>query len=425
MNSRRYIPRIADERLAFLLSSCGAVHIKGPKWCGKSTTAEKQSKSVVYLQDPSNNNQNIALARNAPRLFLKGETPRLIDEWQVVPTIWDSVRFEIDQRGDHGQFILTGSSVPPEDSDIKHSGAGRIVPMVMRTMSLFESGDSSGSISIAKLFDGSSQDATESELDLENYSYLICRGGWPAAVVEPNKNISLQQSKNYYSVLVDEDIQRLGKIKRNGVKIKSVLRSYARNTASSASFNTIRNDILEHSESTVDRDTIARYIEDLERLYVVEELPAWCPNLRSKTAVSSSNTRHFIDPSIGCAALDISPPDLISDLNTMGLFFESMAVRDLRVYSEILGGHVFHYRDSSGLEADAVIKLDNGKWAAVEMKLCDSERIEEGANNLLKLKDSVDTKLGPPAFLMVLTATRYAYQRPDGVWIVPLGCLGP
>lgn len=422
----RYIPRIADERLAFLLSSCGAVHIKGPKWCGKSTTAEKQSNSVVYLQDRGSQDQNIMLARNAPELFLKGDVPKLIDEWQTIPFIWDSVRFEVDKRGEFGQFILTGSSVPPDDSDIGHSGAGRIVPMIMRTMSLYESGESDGSISLSKLFNSLPQSPSESRLSLEDYSYLICRGGWPMAATQTDRRIALQQAKNYYSVLVDEDIQRLGKIKRNGMKIRSVLRSYARNVASNASFKTIRDDILEHSESTIDRDTVAKYIDDLEKLYVVEELPAWCPNLRNKATVNTSDTRHFVDPSIGCAALDINPPDLISDLNTMGLYFESLAVRDLRVYSEKIGGSVFHYRDSDGLEADAIIKLADGRWAALEMKLCDSERIDEGAKHLIKLKDSIDTeKHRQPEFLMVVSATNYAYQRPDGVWVVPLGCLGP
>lgn len=426
---QKYIKRLADKRLKFLLSSCGAVYIKGPKWCGKSTTAEQQSKSMVYMQDKEKQEQNIALAKNSPSLFLAGKTPKLIDEWQKISFIWDSVRFEIDKRKLFGQFILTGSTTPnPDDEkEYDHSGAGRIVPLTLRTMSLYESGESSGSVSLSKLFSGEHIELVEeSKLTLEDYAYLICRGGWPLAVIQKDRDIALQQVRNYFDILVEEDFQRLKKKKRGTVNISALLRSYSRNVASQSSNATIRSDMKNHGDANLDEDTIRAYIDDLERLFVIEELPAWNVNLRSKASVHSTNTRHYIDPSIGCAALDIWPNNLLNDLNTMGLFFESMVVRDLRVYSEYISGTVYHYRDSDGLESDAVIKLKNGKWAAVEVKLRDYDRINEGAEHLLKLKDKVDqTYLKEPEFLMVVTAGGMAYRRSDGVYVVPLGCLGP
>lgn len=426
MKEHPYFQRISDATLKFHLESCGAVLIKGPKWCGKSTTAEQQKKSVVYMQDKEHQAQNIELAKSSPSLFLAGDTPRLIDEWQIIPFIWDSIRFEIDKRKEFGQFILTGSSVPPDSDAYEHSGAGRIVHMVMRTMSLYEAHDSSGKISLANLFRGEGNEAAVCEKTLSDYAYFTCRGGWPTAVTARNERVALAQVKNYYDVLVNGDLQRLGKIRRNPSKIQSLLRAYARNTASEASNTTLKEDMRNHQDPALDEDTIASYVNDLEMLYVVEELPAWNPNLRSKTAVRSLSTRHFTDPSIACAALHLSPMDLIHDLKTFGLLFESLAVHDLRIYAESLNGEVYHYRDASGLEADAIIKLENGDWAAVEVKLSNPERIEEGALHLLKLKSIIDTdKMKPPKFLMVLTATEYAYQRKDGVWVVPLGCLKP
>ncbi|MCQ2078631.1 MAG: DUF4143 domain-containing protein [archaeon] len=426
---KEYVPRLADKRLNFLLSSCGAVYVKGPKWCGKSTTAEQQAKSTVYMQDKEKQAQYVALARNAPHIFLSGETPRLIDEWQSISFIWDSIRFEVDQRNEFGQFILTGSTVPnlDEKKEYEHSGAGRIVPMILRTMSLYESRDSNGKVSLSNLFQGIAfEGAAESNQDLADYAYLICRGGWPLAVIQMNDRVALQQVRNYYQVLIQEDFQRLKKKKRGTLKINSLLKSYSRNVSSQCSISTLRNDLRNHGDSDMDDDTIYAYLEDLESLYVIEELPAWNVNIRSKAAVHSADTRHFIDPSIGCAALDVWPEDLINDLNTMGCFFESLVVRDLRVYAEALGGTLYHYRDSDGLEADAVIKLENGKWAAIEVKLCDQARIDEGAAHLIALRDKVESKyIGEPEFLMVVTATTMAYRRADGVYVVPLGCLGP
>lgn len=423
-----YIPRLADEHLEFLLKTSGAVYIKGPKWCGKSTTAKKHAKSCVYMQDKMTQDQSKALAKNSPSIFLKGDTPRLIDEWQSIPFIWDSIRFEIDQRNKFGQFLLTGSVVPNDEDneEREHSGAGRIVPMVLRTMSLFESKDSTGEVSLKQLFDGKDFEAKVSDLSLEDYSYLICRGGWPTAVVHSEKDTALQQVRNYYSVLISEDFQRMRKKKRGTEKISAVMMSYARNTATNASIATICRDISVAGEKKIDEDTVRDYLYDLDALFVKEELPAWNPNLRSKTTVNCSPVRHFIDPSIGCAALDIWPEDLINDLETMGLFFESMVIRDLRIYAERFRGHVYHYRDGDGLEADAVIRTNDGRWAAIEVKLCDSDRIEEGAKHLLELKDKVRLdRHQEPEFLMVVTATNYAYRREDGVFVVPLGCLGP
>ena len=422
---REYIPRIADNTLTFLLSSCGAVLIKGPKWSGKSTMAERVAKSSVYMQNPAQREQNTSLARNDPEFFLDREPPMLIDEWQTIPFIWDSVRYEVDRRQDMGQFILTGSSTPLDaDSDERgHSGAGRIVPMILRTMTLFESGDSNGKVSLRSLFDNEKV-SSSSTISLERYAYLICRGGWPMAVIQKDERIALQQVRNYYSVLTEEDFQRMRKKTRSAVNAKALMRSYARNVATPAPMATIRKDMIEHGDPSLDIGTVASYIDDLSKLFTIEELESWNPNLRSKVAISTANVRHFSDPSIGCAALGISPADLINDLNTMGLFFESMAVRDLRVYAEALNGHIQHYRDSDGLEADAVIRLDDGRWGAVEVKLRDMERIEEGASNLKKLRDKVLIDR-PPSFLAVITATDIAYRREDGVYVVPLGCLGP
>lgn len=302
----KYIPRLADSKLEFLLSSCGAVLIKGPKWCGKSTTAEHHMGSAVYMQDKERQKQNIELAKNSPSLLLKGDVPRLIDEWQIIPFIWDSIRYEVDCRDEFGQFILTGSSVPAETDEIEHSGAGRIVSMMLRTMSLFESGDSSGSISLKALFDGDTPEPCESSVNLEKYAFLICRGGWPKAVIQKDERIALQQSKNYYDVLINEDVHRLRKKRRDISKIDSFMRSYARNTANQASYRKIKTDM---GENQSDEDTIASYIYDMERMYVIEELEAWNTNIRSKTASNAVKTRHFTDPSIGCAALHISPMD--------------------------------------------------------------------------------------------------------------------
>ena len=422
---QRYYPRVADGVLSFKLRSCGAVQIKGPKWCGKSTTAEQAAGSAAYLQGRYSSGQQVELARNAPELFLAGETPRLVDEWQIVPFIWDAIRFEVDHRGENGQFILTGSATPLDDKgdEREHSGIGRITPMTMRPMTLWESEDGTGGVSLTALFREEGLQPAQCELTLTDYARLTCRGGWPS-VLGADEEVALEQAYIFYDGLVNEDINRVFKNTHNPERIRRVLRALARATASQTSLRELRKDMLANESATLSEETVAAYVNALERLYVVENLKAWNPNLRSKTAVRSSNTRHFVDPSIGCAALGIGPADLIADLKTFGLFFESLCVRDLRVYAEALRGEVRHYRDARGLEADAIIHLRDGSWGAVEVKLGSLEAIELGAAHLKKLAASVDvSRMKPPSFLMVLTATQYAYQREDGVCVVPLGCL--
>lgn len=420
---RTYYKRIYDDILSYKLKTCGAVLIKGPKWCGKSTTAEQQAGSIVYMQNMNERNQNIELAKNAPDIFLEGPVPRLIDEWQVIPFIWDQIRFEVDHRNDLGQFILTGSAMPINDNVYEHSGIGRIVPIMMRPMSLFESKDGNGSVSLANLFANAQFKPAKCNLSLRDYAYLLCRGGWPQAI-GLDKDLALEQVYNFYEGLIHDDINRVFKRAKNPERVKRLMKSYSRAIASSMTNAEIKKDMIVNDEDTLDEDTISSYLNALNKLFIIEELSAWNPNLRSKTAIRTSNTRHFVDPSIACAALGLGPDDLIHDLNTFGLFFESMCVRDLRIFSDKLKGQVYHYRDKSGLEADAIIHLRNGEWAAVEVKLTSQESIEEGAKHLKMLAENIDTKkMKAPSFLMILTATSFAYRREDGVYVVPLGCL--
>lgn len=422
---REYLPRIADGVLADRLECKGAVLIEGPKWCGKSTTAARAAASSVYMQDPATRSQNALLAEADPSRFLSGPTPKLIDEWQMVPSIWDAVRFEVDKRGEFGQFVLTGSVTPPDTGEITHSGTGRIARMRMRTMSLYESGDSTGEVSIKGLFDGGRDVSGESEKGLEEIAYLVCRGGWPAAVGR-SERVALAQAIDYVESLVCTDYTKVDGVRRDKGRMERVLRSLARNVATQANYATICGDISANEASAISDDTVASYVKALADLFVIEDAPAWNPNLRSKTAIRTSDTRHFSDPSIGAAALGISPADFMDDLNTMGLYFESMCVRDLRVYAQVLGGRVWHYRDKSGLEADAVIHLRDGRYGLVEAKLFSSDHIDEGAVNLLKLKSCIDTgKMREPSFLMVVTGTPYAYTRKDGVIVAPLATLAP
>ncbi|MDD6302176.1 MAG: DUF4143 domain-containing protein [Bacillales bacterium] len=422
----KYLKRCIDTRLKDKLDSSGAVWIKGPKWCGKSTTAEQIASSAVYMQSRKERDQNIALARNAPELFLAGETPKLIDEWQIIPFIWDDIRFEIDKRDAFGQFILTGSASPLNNKDeqtMRHSGVGRISTIVMRPMSLYESLDSNGTISLNSLFNGEKVAPAVCDKKLIDYAQYACRGGWPKSVGVSEK-VSIEIVRNYYDGLVENDIKSVDGVSRDIDKVKAFMRSYARNISTECSIQTIVTDIKGYENKTVSDETVNSYIKALEKLYVIEDIKAWCPNLRSKTTIRTSPTRHFIDPSIACRALGAYKEDLLNDLKTFGLIFEDMAIRDLKIYADKLGGDVYHYRDKSGLEADAIIHLENGKWAAFEVKLHDSDRIEEGAINLLKLANLIDEqKMRKPDFLMVITATEYAYQREDGVWIVPLACL--
>lgn len=428
-----YKPRVADQLLADLLEACGCVQIKGSKWCGKSTTAEQLAKSVVYMADPADGPRNIQIAQSTPKFLLQGETPRLIDEWQVVPTLWDAIRGEVDHRRAVGQFIITGSAVPADKSKIVHTGTGRIAPLVMRPMSLWESGDSSGELSLASLFEQPEQLLSESKIDIEELAYLVCRGGWPLSTITPNSKAALKQAKIYYEGVVgsgngeDSDISRADGIRRNPDRVKRLMRSLSRNLGTQASLDTIYQDMIINDKESLDKDTISSYISALKLIFVVEDMRAWNPNLRSRTAIRTADTRYFVDPSIAAAALGLGPKDLINDLETFGLFFETMAVRDLRVYGDVLGGTVYHYRDKNNLECDAVLHLENGNYGLIEIKLGGEDDIEKGATVLKDLADKIDTtRMKNPSFMMVLVGLgRYAYRRDDGVYIVPIGCLKP
>ena len=421
---KEYKKRIADELLKKKLKGKGAVLIQGPKWCGKTTTAEQISNSVLYMDNPEDKEQNISLADLQPSLLLTGATPRLIDEWQLAPKLWDAIRFEVDHRGEEGQFILTGSSVPANMDEVTHTGTGRFAWLTMRPMTLYESGESNGSISLLELFNNSTKLNGISELTLKDVAYLCCRGGWPRSIFM-DKETALEQAYDYYNAVVNSDISRVDNINRNPERAKNLMRSYARNIGSQVSNETIKDDMINNDLFSLDVDTVLSYINALKKLFVIEESPAWNPNLRSKTAIRTSKTRYFVDPSIAVAVLGIGPNDLINDLNTFGLIFESLCIRDLRVYAESINGSVYHYRDASGLECDAVVHLRSGVYGLIEIKLGGDNLINEGVENLIKMKNKIDTeKMNNPAFLMVLTATgKYAYQREDGVYIVPIGCL--
>lgn len=420
----KYKHRIADRILERKVLGKGAVLIEGPKWCGKTTTAKQLSKSILDLGDSSVLMQSSQLIEIGPKALLEGKTPRLIDEWQALPTIWDCIRSEVDRRGEPSQFILTGSSVLPETEETIHSGTGRFAYIKMRTMSLYESGESTGSISLSDLFEGKSFEVLQNEMDIDELAYLICRGGWPWATLIP-KEVALDQAFDYVDSVVQKDIQRVDKIKRSPDRARLLLRSYARNISQQISYATIRKDMLANDASTLDEDTVADYVKALKKLFVIEDLAAWNPNIRSKAAIRTSDTRHFVDPSIGTAALRLGPKDLINDLQSFGLFFEDLVVRDLRVYAEALDGELYHYRDSSGLECDTVLHRRNGSYALLEVKIGGENRINEGAANLLALAKNIDTnKMSAPSFMAVIIGVgKYAYQRKDGVYVIPIGCL--
>ena len=421
---KEYRARIADKQLKIKLEGTGAVLIEGPKWCGTTKTAEQIANSYLYMADPENEKQYMTMADISPKTLLKGDTPRLIDEWQIAPKLWDAVRFEVDHRSELGQFILTGSAVPPSTEMIQHTGTGRFSWLKMRPMSLFESGESNGEISLKALFSGETNLTAINKLELDDIAYLTCRGGWPGAV-PLRREVALMQAFDYYDAVVKSDISRVDGVKRDEERVKRLMRSYARHQGTQASNEALRQDMLANDTETLDLDTVASYINALKKIFVIEDMVSWNPNLRSKTAIRSSDTRYFIDPSIATAAFGIGPEDLINDLETFGLFFETMCVRDLRVYADALDGNVYHYRDKNGLECDAVIHLRNGSYGFVEIKLGGDELIEHGAKTMKDLKNKIDTKkMKEPSFLMVLTGTgNYAYQRPDGVYVVPIGCL--
>lgn len=420
-----YRPRLADKTLERKLKGKGAVLIQGPKWCGKTTTAEQMAKSILYMSKPEDVKSNLMAADINPSKLLEGDTPRLIDEWQIAPKLWDAVRFEVDHRKGMGQFILTGSAVPPNDDEIFHTGTGRFAWIKMRPMSLFESGESTGAISLKALFEQPEQILAENKIDdIDKLAFLICRGGWPGAIDMENE-IALDQAFDYFDAIVNTDISRVDNVKRDSERAKRLMKSYARNQGTQTPYTVLRDDILANDAESLTEDTVYSYTNALRKIFVIEDMPAWNPNLRSKTAIRTSDTRYFTDPSIATASLGLGPNDLVKDLNTMGLFFETMCVRDLRVYAESLDGEVYHYRDKSGLECDTVIHLRNGSFGLIEIKLGGDHLIEEGASNLKTFSAKIDTKkMKEPAFLMVLTGTgKYAYRREDGVYVVPIGCL--
>lgn len=434
---REYKKRIADQILTDKLESSGAVLIEGPKYCGKTTLAKQQAGSVLSMADPNTLSQNLSLARTNISRLLAGETPRLIDEWQIAPQFWDAVRNEVDNRDEDGQFMLTGSAVPPkpkkdekgniiEEEQIHHTGTGRISRLKLRTMSLWESEDSTGDVSLGGLFRNADSIDGVSYIDLDRLAYLTCRGGWPKAVLKKSTKAALAQAFNYYDSVVSSDIKRVDDTNRDEELTKRIMRSYARNQASQATAGTILADIKNNGDEDMSDSTVYGYIKALKEIFVIEDSVAWNPNLRSKTAIRTSDTRYFIDPSIATASLGLGPNDLINDMETFGLLFETLAIRDLRVYADALDGKVYHYRDKNNLECDAVVHLRNGSYGLIEIKLGGSDLINDGAKNLKKLSDKIDTtKMKKPSFMMVLTGIGdYAYKRPeDGVLVVPIGCL--
>ena len=420
-----YRKRIADDMLSSRLRRKGAVLIEGPKWCGKTTTAEQQAASILYMADPMRRQQYLQAAKVNVNWLLSGGSPRLIDEWQIAPSLWDSVRFEVDHRGGVGHFILTGSSVPPSLDEIFHSGTGRFSILRMRTMSLYESGDSTGDVSLADLFQKADDNIMgNSHIDIDRLAYLICRGGWPGAL-DMQAEDALAQAFDYYDVVCESDVSRVDDVSRDVQRVRLLMRSYARHQGTMATIGTILSDMKANDSTTLSDNTIYDYIKALKKIFVIEDMPAWNPNLRSKTALRTSDNRYFIDPSIATASLGASPNDLLGDLETMGLMFETLAVRDLRVYADALDGQVYHYRDKQGLECDAVVHLRDGSYGLIEIKLGGDYLIDEGARSLKKLSDNIDTtRMKSPSFMMVLTGVgEFPYRRDDGVLVVPIGCL--
>ena len=418
----KYLKRIADHMLQERLAASGAVLIEGPKWCGKTRTALENSKSHLFMQDPDRAVSYLKAADTKPSLLLKGDTPRLLDEWQTAPVLWDAVRFMVDQRGEPGQFILTGSAVP-SDNTVRHTGTGRISRLMMRPMSLYESMESNGSVSLKALFDGETEIDSFSSLTIEQTAFAIARGGWPASIGKTER-IALRHVIDYVEAVINADVSRVDGIEKNPVRVRALLRSLSRNISTLATIKTIHDDIaMGAGDDSISEKTISQYLRALDRIFVTENLPAWNPALRSKTAIRTSPKRQFVDPSIAAAVMRLTPSRLLDDFNYFGFLFESLCDRDLRIYAEAIDGQVFHYRDGSGLEADAVIVLNDGRWAAVEVKL-GAKEIEEAAVHLQTLKNKVNTeKMREPSFLMILTGTEIAYRREDGVFVVPLGCL--
>ena len=420
---KEYLPRVADQLLKERLNAKGAVLIEGPKWCGKTTTAKQRAKSMISMDSPDMTRQYQQVAEISPSTLLEGEVPRLIDEWQIAPNLWNAVRYEVDNRDEFGQFILTGSAVPHEFDDSMHTGTGRISRLFMRTMSLYESKDSGGEVSLSDLFEGKNISAVD-ETSLEEIAFFICRGGWPKSIGIEEKP-ALFQSIDYFDAVVSTDISRVDSVKRDKEKSKRLLKSYARHVGTQSSLETSRQDMLVNETDTFDQVTLYSYLDTLRKIFVIEDAPAWNPNLRSKTSIRTTDTRYFSDPSIATAALGIGPKDLIDDLNTMGFLFENLCIRDLRIYADYLDGSVYHYRDRNGLECDAVIHLRNGSYGLIEIKLGGDQLIEEGVETLKNLASKIDVeKMSQPSFMAILCAkTPFAYRRKDGVYVIPITTL--
>lgn len=415
-----YLQRICDKLLASELKASGAVLIEGAKWCGKTSTAQQAARSSLYMQDPDKTSSYLAAADTKPSLLLNGETPKLIDEWQMAPVLWDAVRFEVDKRNKPGQFILTGSAVP-SDNLVAHTGTGRISRLLMRPMSLWESEDSNDSISLKELFDKNTDISATSDLSIEKIAFLICRGGWPASVSQENES-ALKMATNYVESVINMDVQRVDGVEKNPERVRMLLRSLARNISTMASGQTIMAD-MESNDIGISEKTLSSYLNALRRIFVIEDTPAWMPSLRSKTAIRTSPKRNFVDPSIATAVMRTNPSGLLNDFETFGFMFESLCTRDMRIYAQANDGAVFHYRDKNDLESDMIISLRDGRWAPIEVKL-GNKQIDEAAKNLLSLQSKINTeKMGKPSFLMVITGGEFAYTRDDGVLVVPIGCL--
>lgn len=427
----KYVKRVVDSEIERKLNTMGAIEIKGPKWCGKTTSAKQVANSIVEMQHPTNSKNYIELAKTQPQLLLDGEKPRLIDEWQVVPSLWNAVRYNVDNSDDIGQYILTGSATPVsndnalEDINYLHSGVGRYAIVKMKPFTLYESGESNGKISLKDIFDKKIKiDGIKSSITYDSLAHILCRGGWPASL-KLKDEYALDISKNYIDVLCETDISKVDNVSRNPKLARTILRSYARQLSTINSDKTIYDDVKSNYADVSDK-TIREYINAFERLYIIEEIEAWNPNIRSKTAIRSSNKKSMIDPSLAVAVLGISPKELMLDPNTFGLFFENLVDRDLSVYINSLGGYSQHYRDRYGLECDNVIHLNDGRYGLVETKLGGMENIKEAEKHLLELKYLIDKneKMRKPEFLMVITGTtEIAYTTNDGILIVPIGCL--
>ena len=423
-----YKKRVVDEILDFYLESMGAVLIEGPKWCGKTRTGEEHAKSVVKLQDPDNVDKYRAAIKAKPSILLEGPTPRLIDEWQDFPILWNAVRHLVDERGEDGQFILTGSAVPCEEKKDKipptHTGTGRIVRMRMRPMSLWESGESTGEIALSALCDGAGEVSGRSSIGVDEIAHLVCRGGWPQAVLAKTPRAAYMKSSSYVDEVVHEDVHRVDGVERSPDRVRNLLKSLARNISTMATNETILQD-LKANDSSISEKTLSSYLNALRKIFLVEDVPAWSPSLKSRLAIRSAMKRQFVDPSVATAVLGATPRRLLNDFRSFGSFFESLCVRDVRVYAQTLDGEVRHYRDQTGLEADMIVALKDGRWGAIEVKLGAGD-IDSAAEGLKKLRAKVDVgRMGHPSFLMILTGTDLGYTRDDGVVVCPLGCLRP